>query len=235
MKGLIAILTRSWLAALAVVVTVVVLATFDWLRIKTVLAVTMVAIGIDWPNIPDGDKINAVIGVGLGIVGITLSAVGAWVAVTQHRWLTVEKAKRVELVVYNEVGELDNSNEHWRFIVMNVGTKTLSSFNWRLSTDTHHKCVRVENGWRGKPAYKETWEGGPVHTGRFPEPLYPREPQTFATVVFDKTQTDEDVPESASFAWSIVSNEGTFSSSRPLRIRMGARFRPMQIVLPVDN
>lgn len=41
-----------------------------WWHIKVVVSATMVAMRVDWPNMPDGDKLDAAIGLVVGVASL---------------------------------------------------------------------------------------------------------------------------------------------------------------------
>jgi hypothetical protein len=115
-----------------------------WLWLKTKFALLMVAIGIDWPNMADGDKLNAVIGSGIGLIGIGLGVLGykltkrqGEIAEAQHRFFQDETSKTTDLRVIvegmtNTMTSDASVPTTVRFAVHNGGNKSADGFYWEL-------------------------------------------------------------------------------------------------------
>jgi hypothetical protein len=50
-----------------------------WLWLKTKFALMMVALGLDWPNMPDGDKLQAAVGTFVGFIGVGVGIIGIFI------------------------------------------------------------------------------------------------------------------------------------------------------------
>lgn len=133
----------KWLAGLGTVIAWMVV-TSNWPAIKLAVAETMVAVGIDWPGMGDGDKLNFVVGLGLGAVGLGIGFLGykvtkrqGEIAEIQHAFFERERSRSVSLsMAPGEVNALRfaTGNSRWMFSIhlANGGDRDAHEVNWEL-------------------------------------------------------------------------------------------------------
>jgi len=131
-----------------------------WLWLKNFVSQVMVAVGIDWPGMADGDKLNAAIGTGIGLIGIGLGYLGykltkrqGEIAETQHRIMQEQLQKRppVEIAVVGMLQEADkpNGNVYLTLGARNIGSRAAEGFFWEVLLPSVEERVRFKTeNWK---------------------------------------------------------------------------------------
>ncbi len=112
-----------------------------WMWLKSTLSQAMVAAGVDWPNVPDGDKLNAIVGTNIGAIGIAAGILGyrltrrqAQIAEIQYKIFEDQRARRAHIELATQATQLTPTEVTWELGAANTGTRLISlRWYWRLS------------------------------------------------------------------------------------------------------
>jgi hypothetical protein len=185
-----------------------------WLWIKTKIALMMMAVGIDWPNVDDGDKLNAAIGVVIGMIGVGLGVLAyklsrrqTELAEHQHQVMMDELTRKAVLTIAADASRQTDTDGSIEVGIHNSGTKSTSMFYWELIVDDD-LLLGVTAEFKGSAVEDNAMDDVPCTrwTGVFKGPVYPTR-----TVYLGRFKLDKSVMRKPLHVrWTINSEAGVF-------------------------
>lgn len=215
----------------------------DWSYLRAAFGAAMVAVGVDWAAVSEGDKLNAVIGLIVGAIGLGLGAVGTTIATFQYRGWRSRSRRQIFLKV--EISETGSTARDVEFdvIIVNLGQLAAHSYYWSLLIPD-----RFDSKLAFFPSSAAEHDADLSHRGAYPqfrgaryrgfrgEPAFQSSPVRIEKLVVSREGLGAD----PTIYWQTTSEHGTVPSDAPrhasLRIRDWMTLRgPSEASSPVDN
>lgn len=204
-----------------------------WLWLKTQVARLMMALGVDWPGMSDGDKLNALIsivvgliGIGIGLMGYRIAKRATDIADIQHQLLEAERARipSVFLYIENDPDKIQDGIAYYSVKIHNNSKNTravLSKYRVTLRPDGIFQGIRCYQGWKGAEIPAKLFSVPDANNRLVPKysdyeivsdaPIFVGQPAGVATIAVNRTQRPPGSPNPITFWWG-VATEYSFDS-----------------------